>query len=289
MTTEIAQFTASRIPFHPAIQSNFGIDKGQWRVLTDVLYPAAESADSIAMVLSYCKARQLDVMKKPFHIVPVWDSKKRKLVETVWPSIGELRTTAFRTGEYAGKDETEFGESVKKSWTNGDGEITDVTFPEWAQVTVYRIIKGNVCKFVGPKVRWLETFASLKSGAPNDRWKRSPFGQIEKCAEAAALRLAFPEEIGNDYAAEEMEGQSITIAQPKESTIIDNINSTLKQEKDDLPNVSDAAKESLKNLEAKAAEDKVLTLEEMDAIDAAEQAASAEEDNRFNFVKGAKA
>ena len=66
--------------------------------------------------------------------------------------------------------------------------------------------------------------ASLKSGAPNDRWKRSPFGQIEKCAEAAALRLAFPEEIGNDYAAEEMEGQSITIAQPKESTIIDNIN-----------------------------------------------------------------
>ena len=32
-------------------------------------------------------------------------------------------------------------------------------------------------------------------------------GQLEKCAEAGALRRAFPEEIGNALTAEEMEGQ----------------------------------------------------------------------------------
>ena len=34
-----------------------------------------------------------------------------------------------------------------------------------------------------------------------------PVGQLEKCAEAGALRRAFPEEIGNALTAEEMEGQ----------------------------------------------------------------------------------
>jgi RecT family len=38
-------------------------------------------------------------------------------------------------------------------------------------------------------------------------WSNRPVGQLEKCAEAGALRHAFPEEIGNALTAEEMEGQ----------------------------------------------------------------------------------
>ena len=41
-------------------------------------------------------------------------------------------------------------------------------------------------------------------------WQQRPYGQLGKCAEAAALRKAFPEEIGNDYTAEEMEGKVIS-------------------------------------------------------------------------------
>ena len=37
-------------------------------------------------------------------------------------------------------------------------------------------------------------------------WLKRPRGQIEKCAEAAALRSAYPEEIGNEYVPEEMAG-----------------------------------------------------------------------------------
>ena len=40
-------------------------------------------------------------------------------------------------------------------------------------------------------------------------WANRPVGQLEKCAEAGALRRAFPEEIGNDLTAEEMAGQRI--------------------------------------------------------------------------------
>ena len=38
-------------------------------------------------------------------------------------------------------------------------------------------------------------------------WANRPVGQLEKCAEAGALRRAFPEEIGNELTAEEMAGQ----------------------------------------------------------------------------------
>jgi hypothetical protein len=53
------------------------------------------------------------------------------------------------------------------------------------------------------------TGVTRETAAPNEMWKKRPRGQLEKCAEAAALRAAFPEELGNDYAAEEMAGQIV--------------------------------------------------------------------------------
>lgn len=48
-----------------------------------------------------------------------------------------------------------------------------------------------------------------KSIAPNTMWAKRPRGQIAKCAEAQALRKAFPEAIGSLPTAEEMEGKYI--------------------------------------------------------------------------------
>ncbi|HKJ75038.1 MAG TPA: phage recombination protein Bet [Alphaproteobacteria bacterium] len=208
-------FQPPRLPYHPAVEERFGIDKSGWNALVNAIYPSAKSVDSVCMVLSYCKSRQLDPFKRPVHIVPMWDARRRTEVETVWPGIAEIRTTASRTGEYAGCDEAAFGpdetqtfkgsRKVKGNWE--DHEIT-VTFPQWCQITVYRLIGGHRCAFVGPKVHWLETYATTGKGdLPNDMWARRTRGQLEKCAEAAALRKAFPEELGNMLTAEEMHGQ----------------------------------------------------------------------------------
>jgi phage recombination protein Bet len=188
------------------VQERFGIDQASWRALTESLYPAAQTTEAIILVLSYCRARNLDPFKKPVHIVPIWDKKRRCMVETVWPGIAEFRTTAFRTGEYAGREATEFGPDVEQTWTDEETGPFAVRFPEWAQVTVYRTVKNERRGFPGPRVYWLETFASVKSGAPNTMWKKRPHGQLDKCAEAAALRAAFPEELGGEEAAEEVSG-----------------------------------------------------------------------------------
>jgi hypothetical protein len=71
------------------------------------------------------------------------------------------------------------------------------------------MVGGDRCAYHA-KVFWEETYATVgKSEVPNDMWAKRPRGQLDKCVEAAALRKAFPEELGNTYAAEEMEGRTI--------------------------------------------------------------------------------
>ena len=195
-----------RLPYHPAVEERFGVSLTEWRALVDAVFPLAKEASSVILALSYCRARKLDPFKKPVHIVPMWNSQLKRMVETVWPGIGELRTTAFRTGQYAGRDEAKYGETRRAKL----GSI-EIEYPEWCQVTVYRLLGGQRLPFPGPRVYWMESYATQArdSSEPNAMWKRRPFGQLDKCAEAAALRAAFPEEIGNEYAAEEMEGQTM--------------------------------------------------------------------------------
>lgn len=178
----------------------------QWQVLRKVIFPSAQSDDSIRLAWDYCMARKLDPLKRVVHVVAVWDKEQKKLVDTIWPGIAELRTTASRTGAYAGKDEPDFGPDVEKELGT-----QNVTFPEWCKITVYRIVQGHRVGFTGI-VYWEEAYASLRDGTPNAMWMKRKRGQLAKCAEAEALRAAFPEEIGGEYAAEEMSGQTINDA-----------------------------------------------------------------------------
>ena len=214
----VAIFQPPRIPYHPAIEQRFGVDQAGWRALIDAVWPGAKSADAVALALSYCKARKLDPFKKPVHIVPVWNSALGREVESVWPGIGELRTTAFRTGHFAGCDATEFGPDkaftfsgrVKAGKDKWEDRTIKLTAPEWAQITVYRIVGGQRFAFPGPRVYFLAAYGRKgKSEIPNDKWEQMPSYMLEKVAEAAALRKAFPEEMGDMQTAEEMEGRQV--------------------------------------------------------------------------------
>jgi len=169
-----------------------GAESAVWNALKEMYDQPSD--DALGLVLDYCKARKLDPMKKHVHIVPVWSKKRGKMVESVWPSIQELRTTAIRTGMYAGCDELKLGAMVKTDL----GSFKAFEHPEWAQFTVYRMVDGVKCAFVGPKVYFVEAYATAgkDDAAPNSMWAKRTWGQLEKCAEAAALRRAFPEESG---------------------------------------------------------------------------------------------
>lgn len=184
-------------------------------VLRNSLYVGAKD-ESIKMVLGYCAAAGLDVMQKPVHLVPMWDSKSGAMRDVVMPGIGLYRTQAARSGEYAGVTDPEFGADKEENI----GGVT-LTYPVSCKVTVKRLLpNGTVAEFSATE-RWKENYAvkggKEKSIAPNSMWIKRPYAQLAKCAEAQALRKAFPE-CGSAPTADEMEGKALDDSMVVEAT-----------------------------------------------------------------------
>lgn len=196
----------------PAAVSSRGIDRSQWNTLCRSLYPGANPA-SVVLVIDYCRARKLDPMKKPCHIVPMQVKDARTNTyewrDVVMPGIYEYRTTAQRTGEYLGHSKSEYGPMVDCAGTHA---------PEWCSLTAYRWNPRAGARVEFPvQVFFREVVATKRDGQANERWKKAPIQMLTKCTEAAALREAFPDELGGETTAEEMDGRTI---EPQASDIV---------------------------------------------------------------------
>lgn len=211
--TSIQQAASELFATNYPIVVQRGIDESTWGALCNTVYPGA-NPDSIIMAVDYCRARKLDVMLKPVHLVPM-QVKDARTNEKVWrdvpmPGIGMYRIQADRSGNYAGADEPEFGPTVTQEFPDPytAGKVVRVSYPEWCKYTVYKFVNGQRIAFTS-KEYWVENYAtqSSKTECPNAMWKKRPYGQIAKCAEAQALRKAWPE-IGSEPTAEEMEGKT---------------------------------------------------------------------------------
>ena len=178
------------------------IDTAVWTTLQNSVFPGAKD-ESILLAVDYCKARKLDILKKPCHIVPmsVTDAKtgNKNWRDVIMPGIYEQRITAFRTGQMAGQDEPVFGNTVT---------FRGIEAPEWCRVTVYRFINNERCAFSHTEY-FSEACATTKEGKPNSMWSKRPRGQLAKCAEAGALRKAFPDELGGVITADEVNEEPI--------------------------------------------------------------------------------
>jgi len=171
-------------------------------VLRSSLYPGAKD-ESIKLAIGYCRAAGLDPIQKPVHLVPMRVKKvgggrdDYEWRDVVMPGIGLYRIQASRTSELAGIDEPAFGPDMPMPGRS------DLTVPSWCKVTVYRMIGGTRVPFTACEY-WTENYATAgrDSDAPNAMWLRRPRGQIAKCAEAQALRKAFPE-LGSQPTADE--------------------------------------------------------------------------------------
>jgi phage recombination protein Bet len=163
----------------------------QRRLITDVLCRGASPVE-VAFFVEVAQRCKLDPFRRQIYAVKRYDSQAKREILTFQVGIDGLRAIAARTGEYAGNDEPVF---------QVDG---DAWHPTKASVTVYRMVHGQRIPFTA-SVYWAEYVQTTREGKVTSMWNQRPFGQLGKCAEAAALRKAFPEEAGGLYTGDEFQ------------------------------------------------------------------------------------
>jgi phage recombination protein Bet len=169
----------------------------------------ARGTDDLQFKLFLYQARAvgLNPLAKQIHAVLRYNQNTGKQDMAIQTGIDGYRLIAARTGCYAGSDEPRFKETEKG------------IYPVSCAVTVYKVVGGVRCPFTAAAF-WNEYYPG--DGKHGFFWRKMPHGQLAKCAEALALRKAFPAELSGLYTNEEMQQaeivtdyQSVTVEEPK--------------------------------------------------------------------------
>lgn len=176
-----------------------GFTPQQVAVLRQLGVDRANDGD-LSVFFHQCVRTGLDPFAKQIYMVGRWDSRANTNRYTIQTGIDGYRLIADRTGQYAGSDE---------SWVEKDGRPTSST------VTVHKVVNGVVCNFTAT-AHWDEYVQTGKEGKPMGLWAKMPHRMLAKCAEALALRKAFPQDLSGLYTAEEM-SQADNVPAPAQS------------------------------------------------------------------------
>lgn len=172
--------------------------ESDWREMGDVIRAKYPNASDPELKLFFYQANRtgLDPLAGQIHLVSRWDSNKNKFVSTIQTAIDGFRVIADRSGSYAGVDDYKFNEGVLQYECIKAG----LDHPEVASSTVYRIVQGVRVPFTA-SAQWDAYFPGEKQGF---MWRKMPYLMLGKCAEALALRKAFPNDMSGIYTDEEM-------------------------------------------------------------------------------------
>lgn len=137
--------------------------------------------DELQLFFHQARRTGLDPLAKQIYCV------KRAGKMAIQTGIDGYRLIADRTGQYAGNDDYEFDDAVNQ--------------PKLAKARVWKLVGGVRCPFEAT-ARWEQYYPGDAQGF---MWKKMPHVMLGKCAEALALRKAFPAELSGVYTADEME------------------------------------------------------------------------------------
>lgn len=185
MTSSTLELARPDVELSPVVITDDQVD-----VIRETVCKDATPAE-MALYFFDCKRRGIHPLDRLLHFT------KRQGKYTPVVSIDLLRSRAALTGQHMGTSDPAF------AYVGNDGNQ-----PTAAQVTVCRLVHGERCEFTAT-ARWAEYKPDQ-----DFMWRKMPHTMLGKCAEALALRKAFPQELGGLYVVEELEQAEESPAQP---------------------------------------------------------------------------
>jgi len=153
--------------------------------------------DELKLFITVCRNTKLDPFVKQVHFVKRWDSKAGREVGVIQVGIDAFRSIAEMSENYAGSDDAVYKDEHEEVLAKETIEV-----PGSATVSVYKLMSNGERYPFTATARWKEYYPGDKIGY---MWRKMPFNQLGKCAEALALRKAFPKLLSGLYAPEEMD------------------------------------------------------------------------------------
>lgn len=173
------------------------------QMIRDSFMPGASEPEARAMI-AIAEHMRLNPFKRQIHFVQRWNKDLGRMVWAFQTAIDGFRSMAEDTGEFCGSDEPEF--TFEERIDPATGEPTGKR-ELVARVRVYR--RDFDRPFIGV-ARYTEFVQTTKDGNPNSMWQRGPRNMLAKCAEAQAIRKAFPQDLAGVYADDEMPERDVS-------------------------------------------------------------------------------